>query len=113
MPYLSFALLAPTWLVLVWLYWSFPKGAFSRWRRFYDVVVIGMTLGACIFIGMHVETSAMTSAADGFGRPSGQIWRQVKPALYGYGVATALLALGMLARGIFWRRARHRQRGLE
>ena len=111
MPYLSFALLAPTWLVLVWLYWSFPKGPFNRWRRLYDVVVVGLTLGACVFTGVHTEVTMMTSALAGFGRPSGQIWSQVKPALYGYGVATVLLGLGVLVRSFCWRQARHRPRG--
>ena len=110
MHYLSFALLAPTWLVLAWLYWSFPKGPFNRWRRFYDVGVIGVTLGACVFTGMHIEAETMTAVLDGFGRPSGQIWGQVKPALYGYGVATVLLGLGMLLRSFCWRDDHHRQR---
>lgn len=108
MRYLSLALLSPTLLVLVWLYWTFPKDAFPRKRRLYDLVVIGMTLGACVFTSMHIDATMVSPALDGFGRRSGQIWSQVKPALCGYGVAMALLGLGMLVRSLLWRRDRSR-----
>jgi len=110
MRYLSLALLSPTLLVLVWLYWTFPKGAAPWWRRVYDVAVIGATLGACVFVAMQIDETA-ASAADAFGRPSGQIWRQVKPALCGYGVATLLLGAGVLVRAVIWRRPVARSAG--
>jgi hypothetical protein len=102
MRYLPLVLLSPTLLVLIWLYWTFPKGRFARGRRLYDVMVIGVTLGACVITSMWIDDTAV-SAADAFGRPSGQIWRQVKPALCGYGVSIALLAAGVLVRGLVWR----------
>lgn len=104
MRYLSLALLSPTLLVLVWLYWTFPKGAVSRWRRLYDSAVIGITLGACVVTSMQIDASTVASTIDAFGRQSGQIWTQVKPALYGYGVATVLLGAGLLIRSLVWRR---------
>lgn len=101
MRYLSLALLSPTLLVLIWLYWTFPKGAASWWRRVYDVVVVTVTLSACVFVAMQVDAAAV-STADAFGRQSGQIWSQVKPALCGYGVSTLLLGAGVLIRAALW-----------
>lgn len=104
MRYLPLVLLGPTLLVLIWLYWTFPKGAVSRWRRLYDVAVIGITLCACVVTSMQIDAPTVAPAADAFGRHSGQIWAQVKPALCGYGAATVLLAVGLLIRSLVWRR---------
>ena len=104
MRYLPLVLLGPTLLVLIWLYWTFPKGAASRWRRLYDVAVIGITLGACVVASVQIDASTVAPTADVFGRQSGQIWAQVKPALCGYGAATALLAVGLIVRSLVWRR---------
>lgn len=102
MRYLSLVLLSPTLLVLIWLYWTFPKGA-TPWRRAYDVIVIGMTLSACVFVNLQIDSAVAVPGVDAFGRQSGQIWSQVKPALCGYGVSTLLLGAGLLIRSILWR----------
>jgi hypothetical protein len=104
MRYLPLVLLSPTLLVLIWLYWSFPRGVSSLGRRLYDVMVIGMTVAACILANTYIDTAA--PALDAFGRQSGQIWGQVKPALCGYGIATALLGVGLLVRSLAWRRGK-------
>jgi hypothetical protein len=41
-----------------------------------------------------------------FGRESGGIWKQVMPALYGYGAFAAVLAVGVAVRIFFWRHKR-------
>jgi hypothetical protein len=104
MRYLPLALLSPTLLVLIWLYWMFPRGSFPLGRRLYDVLVIAMTMAACVVTSIWIDESAGSSAVAAFGRPSGQIWSQVKPALCGYGASTLLLAVGVIVRGLVWRR---------
>lgn len=107
MRYLAILLLAPWLLILCWGYWTYPKSLpHVAARRAFDVAVMLLALIAaaqCAVIGFdQVELPVV----DGFGRASGAIWRQVLPALYGYGAFTAVVLLAMLLRHALWGRRR-------
>lgn len=106
MRYLPLLLLSPTWLVLVWLYWMYPRATrVTVARRLYDVTSICLTLWVCVGITRLTYQETFVSMGA-FGRQSGEIWHQVKPALCGYGASTALLGIGLLVRGLLWRSRR-------
>lgn len=106
MRYLALLLLAPWLLVLCWAYFNFPKGLPRTFaRRLFDSGALLLAAGAAIAGAVLAFDAARIPAADSFGRASGAIWQQVLPALIGYGVCVALLALAMLLRHVIWRHA--------
>jgi hypothetical protein len=107
MRYLALLLLAPVLVVLAWLYWSFPRRpSRRRTSRLFDatVLLLAVLLGAKLAL-LGFDT-APEPTVDEFGRATGDIWRQVLPALYGYGAFSATLALGLLGRLLLFRRLR-------
>ncbi|GLQ98953.1 hypothetical protein [Dyella mobilis] len=104
MRYLSLLLLGPWLIVLAWAYWAWSRHSHpQRSHRVYDVVVVALALAAAAgFALMAYDDVALQSVGD-FGRKSGGIWKQVMPALWGYGAFAAVLLLATLARRT-WRR---------
>jgi hypothetical protein len=101
MRYLALLLLAPVLLVLAALYWFGPPGRRGgAARRMYDLVVLSLAVATGVWLAMAGFDSVPEQAMDALGRASGGIWKQVLPALYGYGAFSGVLALGLLGR---WR----------
>ncbi|TAM25530.1 MAG: hypothetical protein EPN68_07980 [Rhodanobacter sp.] len=105
MRYLALMLLAPVLLIFAWLYWCYPKNLRRTWpRRLFDIIVL---LLAAV-LGVHMATlgfeAVPAAELNEFGRVSGGIWKQVLPALYGYGAFSVVLALGLLGRFALFRR---------
>ena len=109
MRYLAMLLLAPWLLILGWAYWAYPKSLpRTSLRRLFDA--LALLLAAALSIGLADSAfNAVTVAPVGdYGPPSGAIWKQVVPALYGYGGFLAVLALALPARWLLWRKAASR-----
>lgn len=107
MRYLALLLLAPVMLVLAWLYGYFPRQPRHAMRRLFDGVVLLLAVLLGVYLALLGFETTPVPAADGFGRPTGAIWKQVLPALYGYGAFSGVLALGLLGRFLLFRRSRH------
>lgn len=107
MRYLAVLLLAPWLLILCWGYWAYPKSLpRSSGRRLFDVVALLLAMIAAVQCALFGFDMVGLPAVDQFGRASGAIWRQVLPALCGYGAFTAVLVLAMLVRYVRWGRPR-------
>ncbi|PWK85799.1 hypothetical protein [Fulvimonas soli] len=107
MRYLALLLLAPWLLVLAWAYLAYPKGLpRTAGRRLFDALaVLAAAAGTAWSVMLGFEAAAVP--ADGaFGRSSGAIWRQVLPALYGYGVFVLLLGVALPLRQLLFRARR-------
>jgi len=107
MRYLALWLLIPVALILAGIYWVFPLGRRPGWpRRLFDlaVLLVAAWLGARLAIaGFDAVPEQM---AGSFGRASGGVWKQVLPALYGYGAFTLVLTVGLFCRFLLFRRPR-------
>ncbi|KRF01825.1 hypothetical protein ASG87_09955 [Frateuria sp. Soil773] len=108
MRYLAILLLAPWLLVLGWAYFAYPKSLpRTAARRSFDTVALLLAAVASIGCAVLGFEAAVVPQDNEFGRRvSGAIWQQVLPALNGYGVFIAVLALAMLLRYLIWRRPR-------
>lgn len=107
MRYLALLLLAPVLLVLAALYWFGPPGRRGGpARRAYDLAVLLIAGATGVWLAMAGFDSVPEQAMGALGRVSGGIWKQVLPALYGYGAFSAALALGLLGRWWLFRRPR-------
>jgi hypothetical protein len=105
MRYLSLMLLAPWLMILAWAYWSLHKT--STWKaaqRRFDVLAISVAIIASVWSALNVFDSVVTNATSVLGQQSGSIWKQVAPALYGYGAFVAVLFIATLVRRMIWRR---------
>jgi hypothetical protein len=105
MRYLSILLLAPWLLVLCWIYWAYPRDlpANAR-RRSFDVLALLLTGTATALAALAGFDTATLPQVEELGRPSGGIWQQVLPALYGYGAFTAVLLPALWLRQRCWGR---------
>lgn len=103
MRYLALFLLAPWLLILGWAYLVFPRGLMrTAARHLFDaavLVVAFITTGLAVWHGFE---SVSPPEAAAFGRPSGGIWKQVLPALCGYGAWVATLLVGLIVRQRAW-----------
>ena len=105
MRYLALMLLAPVLLILAWLYWCYPKSLPCTWsRRLFDAMVLLLAAVLGVNMAMLGFEAVPATELNEFGRMSGAIWKQVLPALYGYGAFSAVLALGLLGRSVLFRR---------
>lgn len=105
MRYLALMLLAPVLLILAWLYWCYPKSLPRTWsRRLFDIVVLLLAVVLGVSMASLGFEAVPAAELNEFGRVSGGIWKQVLPALYGYGAFSAVLGLGLLGRFTLFRR---------
>ncbi|GLQ88312.1 hypothetical protein [Dyella flagellata] len=104
MRYLSLLLLGPWLVMLAWAYWVVEKRFRVTWQlKLYDVMVVLMALGVACGSALVAFDDIAIQNVGGFGRESGGIWKQVMPALYGYGAFAAVMVLGIVMR-LFLRR---------
>jgi hypothetical protein len=102
MRYLSLLLLGPWLLLLAWIYWAAWKRSRVTWqRRMYDMVVIAVALVAAYGCALAAYDDIVTQTVGNFGPESGSIWKQVMPALYGYGAFAAVMVVGVVVRLFF------------
>lgn len=105
MRYLAIALLAPLWLILCWGYWNYPKALpHTLARRVFDAVAVLLALFVAVLCALSGFDGVALPTASAFGQPNGAIWRQVQPALYGYGAFSVVLIVAMAVRHACWRR---------
>jgi hypothetical protein len=102
MRYLSLLLLGPWLIVLAWAYWVASKRSRSHWRhKLYDMVLVVIALAAAYGCALAAYDDVAIQHVGDFGRESGGIWKQVMPALYGYGAFAVVMIAGMVARLLF------------
>lgn len=107
MRYLSLLLLGPWLIVLVWVYWAVGKRSRTTWQlQLYDIIVIVIALGVAYGSALVAFDDIPVHDVGSFGRESGGIWKQVMPALYGYGAFAALMVVGVAVRWFLRRRER-------
>jgi hypothetical protein len=108
MRYLSLLLLGPWLIVLAWAYWAMGKTFRVSWqRKAYDVVVVLVALVAAYGSALLAYDDITIQSVGSFGRESGGIWKQVMPALYGYGAFAAVMMVGIVTRMVLRRRKRN------
>jgi hypothetical protein len=105
MRYLSLLLLGPWLVLLAWIYWAVLKRSRVSWRyKVYDVLIIIVALVAAYGCALSGYDNIAVQSVGNFGRESGGIWKQVMPALYGYGAFAAVMVVGIVARWFLGRR---------
>jgi len=105
MRYLAILLLAPWLLILGWAYWAYPKNLpRTASRRWFDALALLLAAALSMWLADNAFNAVTVQPVGDFGPPSGAIWKQVVPALYGYGAFVAVLAVAMLLRWRLWRR---------
>ena len=107
MRYLAILLLAPWLLILAWAYWAYPKSLpRTKARRAFDLLAVIAAAVAAVWSAVAGFEAAVVPSAGEFGPPSGAIWQQVLPALYGYGACLAVLVIALAVRALVWGRQR-------
>lgn len=92
---LPLLLLAPTIILIVWLYWAYPKSLpRTSARRTFDVFALLIALGVAVAVGRMIEIEAVTDVINA------AVWAQVLAVLYSYG---AFLVLMIVAAWVRWR----------
>ena len=89
---LALILFLPWYLILAWLYWTFPRQPRTGARRAFDLASLAVTVGASA-ASMH--WSYLVAAADA---SAGPIWRQVLATSVSYGVFLAVLTAAFFLR---------------
>ncbi|RUL75931.1 hypothetical protein [Dyella choica] len=111
MRYLPLLLLGPWLVILAWAYWAVGKRFRRTWQlKLYDITVILIALGVAYGGALVAFDDIAIQNVGSFGRESGGIWKQVMPALYGYGAFAAVMAVGMAVRWFLGRRESTRER---
>ena len=109
MRYLSLLLLGPWIIVLAWIYWAAFKRSRVTWLfAVYDMMVVIVALGAAYGLALVAYDEVVIQNAGDLGRESGSIWKQVMPALYGYGAFAVVMVVGIGLRFVFKARKRAR-----
>lgn len=107
MRYLSVLLLGPWLILLAWAYWvAWKRSRVTWWHKAYDIAVIVVALVAACGCALVAYNDVASQSIGNFGRESGGIWKQVMPALYGYGAFAATMVVGMVVRLVFQIRKR-------
>lgn len=107
MRYLSLLLLGPWLVLLAWAYWVAWKRSRVTWQlRVYDIVVIVIAFATAYGCALVAYDDIAIQSIGNFGRESGSIWKQVMPALYGYGAFAAVMVVGNVVRLLFRRHKR-------
>lgn len=109
MRYLSLLLLGPWLVLLAWIYWAAFKRSRVTWLyAAYDITVVTVALAAAYGLALLAYDDVVIQSTGHVERESGGIWKQVMPALYGYGAFAAAMVVGVVLRFAF--RARKRTR---
>jgi hypothetical protein len=104
MRYLSLLLLGPWLVILAWAYWSVGKRfRITRLLNAYDIVVVIVALAAACVAALFAFDDIAIQSVGSFGKESGGIWKQVMPALYGYGAFVIVMIVSVVMR-LFLRR---------
>jgi hypothetical protein len=105
MRYLALMLLAPWLIVLAWAYWALHKKSAqgAAWRLF-DAFAIAAAAVMSAWSALRAFNAIVIKTAGALGPESGGIWKQVAPALYGYGTFVAVLVIAALLRRMIGRR---------
>ena len=99
MRYLSLLLLGPWLVVLAWIYWlALRKSRISWMHKAYDLATIVIALVAAYGCALAAYDDIAVQTVGSFGRESGGIWKQVMPALYGYGAFAVVMVAGLAGR---------------
>jgi uncharacterized membrane protein len=107
MRYLSLVLLGPWLIILAWAYWAASKRFRTTWQhKIYDMLVVVIALVAAYACALAGYDHVAVQNVGSFGRESGSIWKQVMPALYGYGAFAAIMVIGVVGRVFFRKRKR-------
>jgi hypothetical protein len=108
MRYLSLLLLGPWLIVLAWAYWATGKTFRLNWqRKAYDMAIVIVALVGAFGSALLAYNDVLVQSVGNFGRESGGIWKQVMPALYGYGAFAAVMVVGIATRIFVRRRKQH------
>jgi hypothetical protein len=106
MRYLSLLLLGPWLVLLAWVYWAAGKRFRVSWAfKAYDLLIVVVALVAAYGSALLAYDGVAVQSVGNFGRESGSIWKQVMPALYGYGSFAAVMIVGMATRWFFRKRS--------
>lgn len=107
MRYLSLLLLGPWLILLAWIYWAaLKRSRTTRLHKVYDMAVVAVALSAAYGFALVAYDDIAIQSVGNLGRESGGIWKQVMPALYGYGAFAAVMVVGMALRFSLRRRKR-------
>ena len=83
------------------------KRSRTTWQqRVYDMVVVVVALVAAYACALVAYDDIAVQGVGNFGRESGSIWKQVMPALYGYGAFAVVMMVGVLVRLLLRKRTR-------
>jgi hypothetical protein len=108
MRYLSLLLLGPWLIVLTWAYWATGKRfRSSGLRTLCDSAIVVMALIVAFGSALMAYDGAAIHNVGDFGKESGGIWKQVMPALYGYGAFAIVMIAGISMRKIFRNRTQN------
>ncbi|HTV85262.1 MAG TPA: hypothetical protein VME63_07645 [Dyella sp.] len=111
MRYLSLLLLGPWLIVLAWVYWAALRKSRVAWiHKACDLATIFIALAAAYGCALVAYDDIAIQSVGNFGRESGGIWKQVMPALYGYGAFAAVMVVGMAGRLLLRKRKQAPQR---
>ena len=107
MRFLSLLLLGPWLVLLAWIYWAAWKRSRRTWQhKAYDMAVIVVALAAACGCALAAYDDIATQSIGNFGRESGGIWKQVMPALYGYGGFAVVMVAGLVVKLLLRKRKR-------
>ena len=107
MRYLSLLLLGPWLVLLAWIYWAAWKQSRRSWQhKVYDITAIIVALAAAYGSALAAYDDIAAQSVGNFGRESGSIWKQVMPALYGYGAFAVVMVIGSTVRWFLRKRKR-------
>lgn len=102
MRFLGFALMAPTLLVMLCLYWAFPRQPRHGARRAFDVLAVVLSLAAAIACNLWGYSDDLHPLTDHLGHRAGDIWPQVLAALYAYAGFSVVLFMAIVLRARLW-----------
>ncbi|WP_242109185.1 DUF1616 domain-containing protein [Luteimonas aquatica] len=94
---LALILFLPWFLILAVLYWRYPRQPRHAARRIFDLAAIALSVAAFLATIHWAQQIADAGA--------GRIWRQILATSLGYGAFLAVLALALLLRWRWLRRA--------
>lgn len=92
MAWLSLLLFLPSFGVMAWLYWWFPRQPRHRGRAVFDVTVLVLALLVSV-LGMHWGYRIGAGYVD-----ADSMWKQILAVLYAYGGFLAVMVLALLLR---------------
>jgi len=95
---LTLILFLPWFLILVGLFWVYPRQPRGLWRRLYDVAAVLLSLGA--FVASLYWLQDIADPAHG------RMWRHILATAAGYGVFLAAMLVAFVLRALLFRSRR-------